>query len=150
LAAAALVVVALLAAAACGSDDDAGAPVAGDPSQTGEELVREYMSLLEAQDVEGLDSLLSDAFLRQGAEGRFADKDDYLGDPPDISDFTISEVTALQDGDALVVRWLFSVDETVDGRRLKSEPSPRLATFIWRDGDWRLLSHANFNPPEEG
>ena len=59
LAAAALVVVALLAAAACGSDDDSGAPVAGDPSQTGEELVREYMSLLEAQDIEGLDSLLS-------------------------------------------------------------------------------------------
>ena len=55
-----------------------------------------------------------------------------------------------EDGDALVVRWLFRVDETVGGTRLKSTPSSRLATFIWRDGDWRLLSHANFNPPEEG
>ena len=145
-----MLVIALLAGAACGSDDDSGVPVADDPSQTGQELVDEYMSLLEAQDVDGLDELLSDAFLRQGAEGRFATKDDYLGDPPKISDYTISDVTARQDGDALVVRWLFRVDETVDGTQLKLAPSPRLATFIWRDGDWRLLSHANFNPPEEG
>jgi hypothetical protein len=146
---AAIVVAALLLGAACGSDDDTSAPSLSDPSQTGQELVEKYMSLLEARDVDGLGDFLSDAFLRQGAEGRFATKEDYLGDLPQISNYTIAEVTAQQDGDALVVRWLFTVEETIDGQELRTEPSPRLATFVWRNDDWRLLSHANFNPPSE-
>ena len=31
----------------------------------------------------------------------------------------------------------------VTGKKL----APRLSTFLWENGAWRLLSHANFNPP---
>ena len=144
-----LAVATLFLGAACGSDDDANAPTLSDPSQTGQELVDTYMSLLRDQDVAGLDDFLSEAFIRQGAEGRLATKAEYLADLPQISDYTIADVTGRQDGDALVVRWLFTVKETVDGTPLQATPSPRLATFVWTDDDWRLLSHANFNPPAE-
>lgn len=133
---------------ACGSDDGDKAPTLNDPSRTGTELVEHYMSLLAAKDVDGLGDFLSDAFLRQGAEGSFYSKEQYLQNLPQIGDYSISDVTARQSGDALVVRWLFAVTEVIDGRTLSSEPTPRLATFVWTDGEWRLLSHANFNPPE--
>ncbi|HMM41320.1 MAG TPA: nuclear transport factor 2 family protein [Thermomicrobiales bacterium] len=145
---AAVVIATLLLGAACGSDDG-NAPDLDDPSRTGQELVEKYMSMLADQDADGLDDFLSDAFIRQGAEGQFATKDDYLANLPQIANYTIDEVTGQQDDDALVVRWQFTVEETVSGQALRAEPSPRLATFIWSDGDWRLLSHANFNPPAE-
>lgn len=138
----------LLASVACGSDDE-DTPDLDNPSQTGQELVETYMSLLADQDVDGLEDFVSDAFIRQGAEGRFATKQDYLADLPQIANYTITDVTAQQDEGALVVRWMFTVEEVVDGRALQTEPSPRLATFVWSVGDWRLLSHANFNPPAE-
>jgi hypothetical protein len=145
----AMIVVALLLVGACGTDDDANAPTLDNPSQTGQELVEKYMSLLAEEDVAGLEDFLSDAFMRQGAEGRFATKDDYLADLPQLSTYTIEDVRANQDGDALVVRWMFTVEEVIDGRALQTDPAPRLATFVWNDGDWHLLSHANFNPPAE-
>jgi hypothetical protein len=145
----AMIVVALLLVGACGTDDDANAPTLDNPSQTGQELVEKYMSLLAEEDVAGLEDFLSDAFMRQGAEGRFATKADYLADLPQLSSYTIEDVRANQDGDALVVRWMFTVEEVIDGRALQTDPAPRLATFVWNDGDWHLLSHANFNPPAE-
>lgn len=107
------------------------------------------MSLLANNDVAGLKVFLSDAFLRQGADGTFATKEAYLKNPPRISNYAISDVTANQAGDALVVRWLFSVEEVISGQKLQSNPAPRLATFVWDSGDWKLLSHANFNPPAD-
>lgn len=144
----AVVITTLLLGAACRSDDG-NAPDLDEPSRTGQELVEKYMSLLADQDVDGLEGFLSDAFLRQGAEGQFATKDAYLASLPQITNYTIGEVTGQQDEDALVVRWQFTVEEVVNGQALKTEPSPRLATFVWSDGDWRLLSHANFNPTAE-
>ena len=144
--AAALIVAAGLFIALDSGDGDR-APSLADPSQTGSALVESYMSMLAAKDIKGLEALLSDAFLRQGAEGSFYTKAEYLQRLPAIRDYRISDVTALQAGDSLVVRWLFTVTEVIDGRSLTTEPTPRLATFVWSDGEWRLLSHANFNPP---
>jgi hypothetical protein len=144
-----MIVVGLLVVGACGTDNDDHAPTLDNPSQTGQELVEKYMSLLAEENVAELEEFLSDAFLRQGAEGRFASKADYLADLPQISNYTIENVTANQDGDALVVRWMFTVEEVIDGRALQTDPAPRLATFVWNDGDWHLLSHANFNPPAQ-
>ncbi len=137
----------LLFGLACSSSSGNKAPTLTDPSTTGEELVNTYMSLLAHQDVRGLEGFLSDAFLRQGADGSFYAKDEYLKNLPQLGEYTVSQVTARQDGDALVVRWLFAVNEVVNGEALSTEPTPRLATFVWSGGKWKLLSHANFNPP---
>ena len=142
-----VIVTVLIVGVACGSGGNGNAPALDNPSTTGQQLVEKYMSLLAAKDVNGLKTFLSDAFLRQGAEGMFSTKDDYLSNLPQISNYTITDVTAKQSGDALVVRWLFSVQEVIGGKTLQTTPAPRLATFVWDNGNWTLLSHANFNPP---
>ncbi len=141
------VITVLLLGAACGSSSNNGAPTLSTPAQTGQQLVEKYMSLLANQDVAGLKTFLSDSFLRQGADGTFATKDQYLSNLPQVSNYHITDVTANQSGGALAVRWMLSIDEVVSGKTLQTTPAPRLATFVWEGGDWRLLSHANFNAP---
>jgi hypothetical protein len=38
-------------------------------------------------------------------------------------------------------------NEVTEGTELSDASAPRLSTFVWSDGDWQLLSHANFNAP---
>jgi hypothetical protein len=137
----------LAGASACGDDDRDGAPSLDDPGATAAELVDEYFTLLSAGDGSGLEELLSDAFVVQRADGSTATKDEYLTDLPEIERFEVSDLLARQDGDALVVRYEQTVQETIGGERLRTDPAPRLSTFVWADGRWRLSSHANFNVP---
>ena len=139
----------LLTLGSCGGSDDDIADELDDPDETGLELVEKYAELIVAKDVDGLEGFISDAFIIQRADGSFRDKDDYLKNLPDLTEYTISEVTAAQDGNALTVRWFISVHSVVDGVPTSTDPAPRLTTFIYQDGDWRLSSHANFNPPAE-
>lgn len=143
----AIIIAVLLLGEGCGSASNKHAPTLSDPSQTGQQLIDNYMSLLADKDVAGLKTFLSDSFLRQGADGMFATKDQYLSNLPQVSNYHITDVTAKQNGDALVVRWMTSVDEVVNGKTLQTTPAPRLATFVWDQGEWKLLSHANFNAP---
>jgi len=132
----------------CGGDDDDHAPTLDDPNATAAELIDEYFTLLSEQDAEGLDGFLSDAFTVQRADGSTDTKENYLTEIPQISEFEVSDLSAHQSGDGLVVRYDQTVQETIGGRRFRTDPAPRLTNFVWEDGDWRLISHANFNAPE--
>lgn len=118
------------------------------PDQTGSELVNKYITLLQNKDVDGLKSFLSDAFIIQRADGSTDQKTAYLQSIPDIGDFTIKDVTALQANDVLIVRWQLTVHEVINGQPYDTQPAPRLSTFVYQGGDWHLTSHANFNAPE--
>ena len=139
----------LLLLGACGGADSDTADDLDDPDATGLELIERYAELTVAKDVDGLEDFISDAFIIQRADGSFRGKDDYLANLPDLTEYTISEVSAAQDGNALTVRWFISVHSVVDGVQTSTEPAPRLSTFIYDDDDWRLSSHANFNAPTE-
>ena len=52
----------------------------------------------------------------------------------------------MQDADVLTVRWTVVVDAVLNGQKYGTEEAPRLSSFVWVDGRWRLLTHANFNP----
>ena len=136
-----------LCAAGCGNDED-GAPALENPSATGSELIDEYFTYLADGDEQGLEGFLSDAFIVQRADGSTATRDDYLTRLPELGGFEVSDLSARQGGPALVVRYDQAVqEEEIGDRRFQSEPAPRLSTFVWEDGDWRLSSHANFNVP---
>ena len=49
-------------------------------------------------------------------------------------------------GGVRVIRSTFRTTARIDGRPLTSEPIPFLSTFVWSEGRWQLLSHANFGP----
>lgn len=131
---------------ACGSDNDA--PNLGQPNQTGRELTEQFIRLIQQKDVNGLQSFLSDAFILQRAEGQHYTKSEYLTRLPEIGQYTISDVQARQDGNALVVRWSFTVQQVIEGQPYRTDPAPRISTFIWADGRWQMTSHANFNTPQ--
>ncbi len=140
----------LLLGLACGGSSDKNAATLKDPNQTGRDLVTKYMTLLQQKDANGLKSFVSDAFIVQRADGSTSDKTAYLQSFPDVGQFTLTNVTALQNKNVLVVRWDVSVHETVDGKPYDTTPAPRLSTFYYDGGNWQLTSHANFNAPEGG
>ncbi len=144
-----LLLMTILLLSACGGSDSNSVDDLDDPDAKGSELINEYAVLIKEKDVDGLEDFISDAFIIQRADGSFRDKADYLQNLPDLTEYTISEVTALQDGDVLTVRWFISVHSVVNGVQTSTDPAPRLSTFVYHDGDWRLTSHANFNAPTE-
>jgi Domain of unknown function (DUF4440) len=143
----AVLVLLVMAAVACSSDDES-APELDNPSQTGEELVNEFVLLVRNGDVEGLEDFLSDAFVLQRADGSTVTKDEYLADLPEVDEFTIDDIAAQQAAGTLVVSWTLTIESVVEGEQFAEEPAPRLSTFAWEDDRWRMTSHANFNVPE--
>ena len=133
--------------AAC-SSDSSGAPTLSDPSQTGRELAIDFLEILERGDSEALDDFLAPAFQLQRADGSGYTRSEYLASPAVVNSFELSdEVIASQQEELLVVRWGVQADEVTDGTALSDAVAPRLSTFVWNDGEWQLLAHANFNAP---
>jgi Domain of unknown function (DUF4440) len=137
-----------LLVAGCSSSGES-APKLDDPNRTGAELTDEYLTLLKNKDADGLDKFISDAFIVQRADGSYNEKADYIAKIPDVSTYSISDVDGLQAGNVLIVRWSLTVEEVINGNKFSGSPAPRLSTFGWEDGRWRLTSHANFNVPEQ-
>ena len=49
-------------------------------------------------------------------------------------------------GDNVVVTYMISVQEMIDGKQLSRKPAPRLS--VWKKGTsgWQWICHANLNP----
>lgn len=124
------------------------APVLDDPNATGRELAAEFIAILSRKDAAALAAFLAPAFQIQRADGTSADKSEYLAADISISSSEMGDdVEAIQDGNVLTVRWSLKLIETIEGSPTSEVFAPRLSTFVWQDGAWRLLAHANFNPP---
>lgn len=142
-----------LVGVACSSDDDlsaSGAPQLADVDATGRELATEFLTILQDGDVDELGEFLADGFQIQRANGSGATRSEYLENPAQIDSFELGEMLdAIQDDDVLTVRWTLQVSEVIDGEEFGQGEAPRLSTFVYVDGRWRLLSHANFNLPSD-
>ena len=60
-------------------------------------------------------------------------------------DYTISDVSAKQDGDILVATFTLEAEILEGGRSVTSVPSPSLVTFVRVDGEWKLASDAFYS-----
>ena len=58
----------------------------------------------------------------------------------------MSGFKATQNGPVIVVTYLVTVAETIDGKRLSKAPAPRLTVFLKTDKGWQWLAHANLHP----
>jgi len=138
----------VVALAACGGGASSSAPTLSDPSATGREQATRFLALLQSKDTAGLDAFLDPAFQLQRADGTGATKPEYLAKPAQVASFELGpSVSAVQNGPLLTVRWELTVVESIGGQPQREGLAPRLSTFVWSDGDWKLLSHANFNLP---
>jgi hypothetical protein len=145
------VAVAALGVAACSDETSkessvTSVPALSDPSVTGRELATEFMTILQRGDGDALGAFIADGFVIQRADGSTATRDEYLAAPIKVASFELGpDVLGVQDGDVLVVRWSVRASESTAAGELGEEIAPRLSTFVWRDGTWRMVSHANFN-----
>lgn len=124
------------------------APELTDADATGRELAQQFITILKNKDQAALADFLAAAFQIQRADGTGANRTDYLEADINISSFVVGpDLLAIQEGNTLTVRWALQIDEVLNGQATGKKLAPRLSTFLWENGAWRLLSHANFNPP---
>ena len=97
---------------------------------------------------DGLSALLSPAWMIQRASGTWADRATYTAAMPDVRQYQIADVMARYTAPTLVLRSRTATQEPDAAGVLRSSAlAPRLSTFTWMGGRWRMTSHANFNPP---
>src|SRR6187431_2871266 len=136
----------VVGACSSGTAGASPAPVYPDAAGGAQPLVTKLFQLLKDKDTTGLEAFLSPAFTLQRADGSSADKADFVQRPAEVTEFTISGLTATQTDGLLVARYMADVVGTVNGRPYSPGPAPRMSVFIWDGTDWRLVAHANFNP----
>ena len=127
------------------------APDVSDPTATGTQLVDRFLSTLKGSttDTAALSAILAPDFQLVRADGTRANKDSYLADPAEVFNYEIKNLRAVADtfGGAatLTVSFDVAIDEVINGQSITTT-SPRLGAFVWSDGEWLLVSWANFNP----
>lgn len=118
------------------------------PDRTATQLLNRFFSALVADDAPRLTRVLSPAWMIQRANGTWADRATYVAAMPDVRQYRITDVMARYAAPTLVVRSRTSTQEPdASGALVASALAPRLSTFTWMGGRWRMTSHANFNPP---
>lgn len=139
---------ALIAVTACSNSEEASSPQ--EPTALATELIDRYALAVFDRDQEALGELLSDAYLLRRTDGSGYNREGYVnalaeGSDYELIDYTISDITAQQDGDILVAMFTLDAEILENGRSVISEPSPSLVTFVRVDGEWKLASDAFFS-----
>jgi hypothetical protein len=108
-----------------------------------ERLAAEFLRINQAADATALARFLAPAFLIQRADGTYLTKEQYLTRPSKIDAFQVSDIHGTRTEKVRVIRYTLVATIAIDGREVPQAPAPRISTFVWRDGAWRLLMHAN-------
>ena len=143
----ALVAVCAAGLGACGSEENASPATPADTDKTATELVTRFLQDVKEKDTADLQEFLDDSWQIRRVNGDSLTKDEYIGDLPDLRSYEISKVRGTQSDNALVASYTTVMDLVVDGTPFKGEPAPYLASFVQVDGQWRMLTQANFNLP---
>ena len=109
--AASVMIVAALSA--CGSSDPSDE--AKDPNALASELLDRYAVAVFERDQQALGDLLSDAYLLRRSDGSGYDRQGYLdalaqGSDYELVDYSITDISARQDGDILVATFTLNAD----------------------------------------
>jgi hypothetical protein len=111
-------------------------------------LIEGWFQKMVAKDTAAIEGTMQPQFQRINFEGSF----DRAAEVAAIGTLgvtapTISGVRATRVGDALVVTCLVKVTESANGKKLPSEPAPRLGVWQQVDGAWRLAAWASLEMP---
>jgi hypothetical protein len=107
-------------------------------------LASEFLRILKAKDQTALARFLSADFLLQRPDGTYLTRDQYLANPARVDDFSLTDVVGTRTGDVRVIRYTVNAVQFIDGQQVTQDPVPRISTYVWRGGAWRIVAHANF------
>jgi len=63
-----------------------------------------------------------------------------------VEEYKLSDFKVTRNGGVIVVTYFAAAEETVDGKRIPAQRSPRMTIFIKTDVGWQLIAHANLMP----
>ena len=120
--------------------------IRGNP--TNKRLATEFLKLLQAQDVPGLNRILDPAFPPQRGNGPRLDRKGHLAEPAIVDAYEVRNIVATRSGNVRVVRFEANTTQIIEGEPVPGGWIPRLSTFVRnKNGNWRLIAHANFLLP---
>lgn len=128
-----------------GCDNDADAPKAD-----GEKLVRQLWVDFNKTDAAVFNNWMSDAYQsvhEDKARDKAAEVKVLMG--LHLDGYTLDNFACTQDENVLVVTYTVSVHETINGKVLPKAPAERLSVFMYDDGYWKWIAHANLNPMDK-
>jgi hypothetical protein len=107
-------------------------------------LASEFLRILKADDQTALARFLSPQFLLQRPDGTYITRDQYLLNPSRVEDYTVTDVVGTRTGNVRVIRYTVNTTQFQNGQQITQDPVPRISTYVWRGGAWRIVAHANF------
>lgn len=118
-----------------------------DVDATARRLAIKFFTLLQAEDRTGLKAFLDPAFISVDGRGVAKTRDELVnGLLPNIQKFKVSRMHAEVSGSLLTAHYLVAAAGDINGQPYSISAAPRLSTFTFCTGTWRLVSHANFDP----
>lgn len=117
-----------------------------DANATARKLVTKFFRLIKEKDRSGMAVFLDKAWMGQTADGTGRDRKLFLDTMPNIQSFTIANVNARMSGFLLVTRYQSKVKGDINGNPYSTDFAPRLASFSFCTGEWKMISQANFDP----
>ncbi len=113
--------------------------------EEGSKAVAAWVAAVTSGDKSGVAALLAPEFQLVRDNGVAYDREQYLdgGLPKIAAPPPIGELVATGEGDVMVVRYVLTIDATVDGAPMQAR-APRLTVFRRVGGKWLVSAHANF------
>ncbi|MCF8228220.1 MAG: nuclear transport factor 2 family protein [Bacteroidales bacterium] len=102
------------------------------------------------RDMDAISSKISDAFQSVHQDGaRDKQQELKLLRNLDLGQYKLSDFKVTQQGNVVVVTYMISAIETIDGKILSKKPAPRMSVWIKDDTSWKWIGHANLKPQDE-
>ena len=113
----------------------------------GEQMERQLWVEIKAQNMEYVESKIAVGFQSAHPDGaRNREQEIELMKGLHMGEYELTDFQVTQNGSFIVVTYKVSVEETIDGQVLPTEPAARLSVWAKTDKGWQWISHANLNP----
>ena len=113
----------------------------------GEKMERQMWADFKAKDWKVVESKIAGGFQSVHPDGaRDRAGEIALIEKLNLGEIAFSNFKSTTNGDTIVVTYMISVQEMIDGKQLSKKPAPRLS--VWKKGTsgWQWICHANLNP----
>ncbi len=113
--------------------------------EQGEKLVRQVWLDMKSGNIEAIEKYTSQGFQSVHQDGtRTREQEIKLIKGLNLGEYTLSDFVLTQNGPVIVASYFVSVEETINGKRLSSKPTPRLSIFLNTASGWQWITHGNF------
>lgn len=113
----------------------------------GEQLEKQLWADFKAKNWSAIESRIATGFQSVHEDGaRDREGELRLIKNLNISDYDLADFKVTQSGDAIMVTYRVSTQETIDKTQLSPEGSPRLSVWQKTGTGWQWVAHANLEP----